>query len=210
MARAALPPRVGILVECGPEGLDVLLCRRVCALLRDRHGAAFEEVIVPLDNKRRLLEDCGTVAARLFEDGFDRVIVLWDEEPAWPDLHERLCWSTERGQVLQSMAAAGVDVRQVHPVCIERAIETWLLYDADLLGRVLSRPTRKANVKVPAKPHTLRNAKGVLTRVFRQHGHRYVDVTWATRLAAQLENLNRMRRCSTFKRFAERVMGRSL
>lgn len=210
MAKAGRPPRVGILVECGPQGLEVHLCERICSLLRDQHGAAVEEIIVPMDNKRRLLEECGTVTAQLIAEGVDRVIVLWDEEPAWPDRHEKLCWSAERGQILQSMTSVGANIGRVHPVCIERAFEAWLLHDAGLLGRVLSRPTRKARVKVPAKPHTLRNAKGVLMRVFQRHGQRYVDVTWATRLAASLEDLNRLRRCSTFKRFAERVMGGAL
>jgi hypothetical protein len=35
MARVAQAPRVGILLECGPDGLEVHVCRRICALLRD-------------------------------------------------------------------------------------------------------------------------------------------------------------------------------
>jgi hypothetical protein len=46
-------------------------------------------------------------------------------------------------------------------------------------------------------------------RIFRKHGQTYVDVTWARRLAASLEDLSRLRRCETFARFAETVMGRS-
>jgi hypothetical protein len=79
MARTARVPRVGILVECGRDGLEVHLCRRICALLREQHGGVFEEEIIPMDNKRRLLEEAATVAQGLFEDGFDRVVILWDE-----------------------------------------------------------------------------------------------------------------------------------
>ena len=210
MARVARPARVGILVECGRDGLEVHLCRRICVLLREQHGAAFEEQIIPMDNKRRLLEEAATAARGLFEDGFDRVVILWDEEPAWPDRHRPLCWHAEREQLLASLRGAGVDPRAVHPVCIERAFECWLMHDGPLLSRVLSRPTHPVRVKAPANPHRLRNAKGVLMRIFRKHGQTYVDVTWARRLAANLDDLSRLRRCETFLRFAERVMARSL
>src|SRR5713226_6597458 len=99
MARVTRLPRVGILVECGRDGLEVHLCRRICALLRDQHGAAFEERIVPMDNKKRLLEEGVAASANLLGEGFDRVIILWDEEPAWPNKEESLCWHLEREQV---------------------------------------------------------------------------------------------------------------
>jgi hypothetical protein len=210
MAKKAQVPKVGILVECGRNGLEVHLCRRICALLREKHGAAFAEDIVPMDNKKRLLEESATAAARLLGDGCDRVVVLWDEEPAWPDKNEPLCWYEERKQVLESLRGAGIRRDSVHLVCIERACESWLLFDDDLLSRVLSRPTHKVRAKAPANPDTLKNVKGVLMRLFKQHGHRYVDVTWATRLAGALSDLNRLLRCGTFRRFAERVSGRLL
>jgi hypothetical protein len=174
MARTAAVPRVGILVECGPEGLEIHLCSRICALLRDNHGAAFTELIQPMDNKERLLEEGATTAARLMDEGCERVVVLWDEEPAWPDMKAPPCWSKERGRVLKSLRGAGVAAGAVHLVCIERAFESWLLSDAAMLSRVLSRPTHKVRVKAAANPHTLRNVKGALMRIFRKHGQRYV------------------------------------
>jgi hypothetical protein len=209
MARVARAAQVGILVECGPDGLEVHFCRRICALLRDQHGARFEERFVPMDNKRRLLEEAATVARTLRTEGCDRVVILWDEEPAWPKKRP-LCWHTERAQLLASLRGAEVDAQFVHLVCIERTIESWLMYDAPLLCRVLSRPTHQARVKTSANPHRLNNAKGVLMKIFREHRQAYVDVMWAARLAANLEDLNRLLRCETFARFAERVMGRSL
>lgn len=50
--------KVGIVVECGPEGMEVIFCRRICSLLRQHLGLEFREEIVPLDHKKRLLEDC--------------------------------------------------------------------------------------------------------------------------------------------------------
>lgn len=210
MARATRPPRVGILVECGRDGLEVHLCRRICALLREQHGASFDERIVPMENKKLLLEECATATAALLDEGFDRVVVLWDEEPAWPDKDEVLCWSRERQEVLHALEGASIDAAAVHLVCVERALEAWLLFDDAMLSRVLSRPTHKARVKAPAHPDRLSNVKGVLMKIFRTHGQRYADVAWASRIAVELKDLKRMRHCDSFRRFAEKALGRPL
>ena len=81
-------PRVGILVECGRRGLEDVICRRLCALLREHTGVEFEEEIVPMDNKPNRIETCGAVTANLFASGCDRVVILWDERPAWPKVGE--------------------------------------------------------------------------------------------------------------------------
>ena len=193
-----------------PDGLEMHLCRRICDLLRAEQGVAFGETIVPMDNKNRLLEDCATVAANLFQERCDRVVILWDEEPAWPKKDDPLCWHQERQQVLASLQGAGVSLAAVHLVCIERAFESWLMHDDRLLSSQLSRPAHPVKVKIPANPHRLRNAKGVLMRLFKQHGGEYRDVVLARQLAAKLDSLNRLRRCATFRRFAESVSGQRL
>jgi hypothetical protein len=43
-------PRIGILVECSRQGLEAVVCRRLCALLREHTGLEFEDDIVPMDN----------------------------------------------------------------------------------------------------------------------------------------------------------------
>jgi hypothetical protein len=85
-------PKVGILVECGRQGLEFVVCRRLCMLLRENTGIDFVEEIVPMDDKRNLIQTCGAATASLFASGFDRVVILWDERPAWPTACERLCW----------------------------------------------------------------------------------------------------------------------
>jgi hypothetical protein len=210
MARAARRERVGILVECGRNGLETHLCRRICALLRELHDASFDEEIIPMDNKSRLLDESAAVARNLLASGCRRVVVLWDQEPAWPDQHAALCWHHEREHIRQSMRNAGIDLNLIHLVCIERAFESWLLHDDQLLSSVLSRPAHSVRARPPANPHRTNNVKGVMMQLFRKHGHRYVDVAWARRLATTLESLTRLRRCETFRRFAERVSGRAI
>jgi len=125
----ARAPIVGILVECGRGGLEDVLCRRICELLREQTGVEFEIDIVPMDNKARLIQECGTVTARLLDDGCHRVVILWDERPAWPRIGERLCWHNDRQSILASLRQAQVANRPVHLVCIEREFESWLLFD---------------------------------------------------------------------------------
>jgi hypothetical protein len=54
--------KVGMLVECGRDGLEVHICRRLCQLLGEPFGIQLQPDIVPMDNKQRLLEECGTAA----------------------------------------------------------------------------------------------------------------------------------------------------
>ncbi len=201
--------KVGILVECGPQGLEAVVCRRLCELLRASTGIDFQFDIVPMDNKARLITDCGTAAARLFDDGCDRVVVLWDERPAWPNTGERLCWHNDRRDALRSIQQAGVGHRSVHLVCIEREFESWLLFDHGMLSKVLSTDAHPVRIRRQRDPDRMQNPKSVMTRLFKQHrGLKYVDVEWARRFAQSLQDLTQLRRCSIFRRFAERVTGK--
>ena len=71
--------KVGLMVECGRDGLEAVVCRRICDLLRQDHGAVIEIDVVPMDNKRRLIEQSGTTASALLQTGCDRIVILWDE-----------------------------------------------------------------------------------------------------------------------------------
>ena len=204
----ARAPRVGILVECGRGGLEDVLCRRICELLREQTRVEFEIDIVPMDNKARLIQECGTVTARLLDDGCHRVVILWDERPAWPRIGEPLCWHNDRQSILASLRQAQVANRPVHLVCIEREFESWLLFDHQMLSNVLSTEAHPVRVGSQRNPHRMQNPKGTMTSLFRQHrGWRYVDVQHATEFARCLQNLNRLLRCATFRRFAEQVTG---
>jgi hypothetical protein len=59
-------PRVGILVECSPDGLEFHVCRKICALLQRDTGVVIEPDIVPMGNKLRLIEDCAVTTQALF------------------------------------------------------------------------------------------------------------------------------------------------
>jgi len=203
--------RVGILVECGRDGLEVHVCRRICHLLRQQHGIKLEEQIVPMDNKNRLLQECTIATRNLFTGGCERVVILWDERPAWPDEAQQLCWHQERERILGELRGQRLAKRPVFLVCIEREFESWLLHDERLLSLVLSTPAHPVKIPRQTTPHRLKNPKGTMITVFRKYGgKRYVDVLYARRLADGLQDLSRLKRCATFARFAEKVAGKKI
>ncbi len=97
--------------------------------------------------------------------------------------------------ILAALHALGLARQRVSPVCIEREIESWLLFDERMLTAVLwPKPEHRRRVKSPRNPDRLENPKGVMMRLFRQHGgKRYVDSQYVRRLAACLEDLTRLR-----------------
>ncbi|MEO8494598.1 MAG: hypothetical protein ABI614_05985 [Planctomycetota bacterium] len=199
--------KIGLLVECGRDGLELVLCRRIGELLSQQQDIELDLDIVPMDNKARLLEGCGSVVARLLGDGCDRVVILWDERPAWPKMREPLCWHNDRQQILAELKKARVPAGKTHLVCIEREFESWLLFDQAMLSCALSRPTHPVSVKPPRKPDRIDNPKGAMVALFSKHGAgRYVDTQAARRFAQCLSNLNLLRKCATFRRFEEKLL----
>jgi len=180
----------------------------ICTLLQQETGIEIEPRVVPMDNKPRLLEECGATTRNLLLDGCERVIILWDERPAWPDKHEPLCWHNDRTKILGELQQANVALRPVFLVCIEREFESWLLHDHQMLSDLLSTAAHPVRIGKQANPDQIDNPKGRLTAIFKLHGKRYVDVQYARRIAQALNSLNRLKKCKTFRRFAEKIMGR--
>src|SRR5215217_4810801 len=69
---------VGFIFECGRDGPDYKVCRHLLGKL----SMSIEMVARFLDNKQRLLSECGTIAAALLTT-CSRVIVIWDLMPPW-------------------------------------------------------------------------------------------------------------------------------
>ncbi len=194
--------KIGLLVECGREGLEVVVCRKILSLIASDHGLKLDPEFVPMGNKPQLLEECGAAAANLLAEGCERVVVLWDERPAWPKMNERLCWSNDRAKILGELTMAGVSPGQALLVCIEREFESWLLFDHQLLECVLSTAAHPVKIPKQKRPDRHKNPKGLMISLFRQlAGKAYVDVQYAKRIADCLTALNRLRKCATFQRF---------
>ncbi|MBI2479618.1 MAG: hypothetical protein HYV60_13595 [Planctomycetia bacterium] len=200
--------KIGLLVECGREGLEVVMCRRIVELLNEEHDSNLQLDAAPMDNKKHLIEECGTVTADLLSQGCERVLILWDERPAWSTLGDPLCWHNDREQIRAELKKAHVSAAKAHLVCIEREFESWLLFDKAMLSCALSRPTHSVTAKPPRNPDRIDDPKSAMMSLFKQHGGgRYVDVQAARRFAQCLTSLNRLRHCKTFQRLEAKLRG---
>ncbi len=203
--------KVGILVECGRQGLESVVCGRLCELLSEHTGVEFEFDIMPMDNKKNLILECGTATKNLFASGCDRVVILWDERPAWPKKDDKLCWHNDRQDILANLRENGVELQNVHLVCIEREFESWLLFDERMLSGVLSTDSHKVKIRRQKNPDRMPNPKGTMTSLFQRNGgKRYVDIQFARDFARNLDDLARLKRCTTFQRFGLKVTGRTI
>lgn len=110
--------KIGFIFECGHEGPDVQVCRYLVQML----DPAIKFVPSTLDNKKKLVEDCGTVA-KILLDECEKVIIVWDLYPAWRERGMRPCRHEDRQAIFRSLQAENVDLSKVFLVCIQEELE---------------------------------------------------------------------------------------
>jgi hypothetical protein len=199
--------KVGMIFECGPAGAD----KGVCELLARRLEPSIQIMSITLDNKPKLLADCGEAAAQLLKDGCNRVVIVWDLYPPWREGGFKPCRRVDRDAVVQSLTKARVPCRNVYFVCIEQELEAWLITDGRAISQVLSslaHPVRVADVKNSDK---VNNPKRRIIKTFQQHtGRPYTDRIHAKQIIEAMPDFNRIRRCASFVRFAAKATGVAL
>lgn len=195
--------KIGFIFECGPAGAD----QQVCEYLARQLCAEMTPVSRTLDNKPRLLQECGAVAAALFAEGCERVLVIWDLRPAWPN-ERKPCRKVEREAILASLRNAGVADNPVFLVCIEQELESWLLADERKISAYLSTATHRYSARRISKPDRVPNPKSVMMNHFQTaRGRRYIDRTDAIRvMQAVAIDLSRLRHSPTFVRFESKLL----
>lgn len=195
--------KVGLILECGPQGADIAVCEHFAKLLYPE----IEVVSLTLDNKPGLIENCAEATKDLFEiDGCDRVIIIWDLYPAWREAGEKPCRKQDREQILEKLNIAGIVNENVFLVCIEEELEAWLLSEHQAISAVLSKPTREIRIKKKRHPERVKNPKALMNRHFQENtGRPYNDLVHAKQIVKNIVNTNRLRRCGTFVRFALKV-----
>jgi len=200
--------KIGFIFECGPEGPDVRVCRHLVHKL----DPSIEFVPSTLDNKKKLVEDCGAVAKALLAE-CEKVIVVWDLYPAWRERGVRPCRYEDRQAIFQSLRADNVDLDKVFLVCIQEELEAWLLADhraVTAMLQPLKHPHPVSRIKRFSKPDGIRNPKMRLTRIFTQElgtRQRYVDYQHALLIARQIADFTKIRHSNSFQRFALKVAG---
>ncbi|MEJ7860533.1 MAG: DUF4276 family protein [Pyrinomonadaceae bacterium] len=197
--------KVGLILECGPQGADKAVCEYLANLLNPE----IEIVSLTLDNKPGLIENCAEATQSLLElDHCDRVVIIWDLYPAWRKAGERPSCIQDRAQILEKLDAAGINIPNVFLVCIVEELEAWLLSEHQAISAVLSRPHRAVRIRREQRPERVRNPKARLIKYFEENvGKPYDDRVHAKQIVQNIANTNRLRRCRTFVRFALKVAG---
>lgn len=197
--------KIGLVFECGPQGAD----KQVCEYLAGKLRPDARLVSRTLDNKANLLVSAGLVAASLLADGCERVLIVWDLRPAWPDMKHKPCRQTERATLLDSFAKAGVADKAVFLVCIEQELESWLLADETKISAYLSTASHAYTAARISKPDRVPQPKAKLLRHFKAaQNRRYEDRVHALKIVRQGEpDWRKLRRSPSFARFEAKLIG---
>lgn len=195
--------KIGLIVECGPQGAEVQVLPILVGKLPGNHDVD----IVTMDNKPKLISECGKVASQLLANGCRRVLVLWDLYPAWRQKGEKPCRKEDRDGILASLREEKVVMAKVGLVCVEEELESWLIADGRALQAMFSSAQHPAR-RIPdqKRPDKVQKPKTRLTKLFQQHGKGYYnDLIHAAQIAERLPDLKRVRRSPSFARFAARL-----
>ena len=198
--------KIGFIVECGPQGAET----KVIPFLAKQLCPDIEVDVIPLDNKPRLIQQCGEMTAGLLERRFDRVLIIWDLYPAWREARISPCRREDRAAIFTSLEKAGVERAQIEVhirlICIREELEAWLIADGRALSSVLSTKAHPVRVRHVRNPEQMKNPKKALIRKFNEHiGRPYSDRLHAIQIVRELPDLNRLRRLSTFDRFCQKL-----
>jgi hypothetical protein len=191
--------KIGFIFECGPQGADKQVCEYLAAQIRP----GITPVSRTLDNKANLLKDAGKVAAALLAEGCERVLIVWDLRPAWPDKKHKPCRKSERDAILAAIANATIADSPVFLVCVEQELESWLLADETKISAYLSTSAHVYSAKRIRNPDQTKNPKSVMMNHFKTaRGWRYEDRTHAIKILRVADtDLRRMRHSESFARF---------
>ena len=194
---------IGFIFECGPQGADKQVCEYVASQLHP--GETW--VSRTMDNKLKLLEGAASVAKRLLAEGCEKVLIVWDLRPAWPDKKDKPCRAKERQTLLDALEKEGLQDSPVYLVCVEQELESWLLACDQAISAFLSTKPRPYVAKQVKKPDQVPNPKAVMNNHFKAaRGDRYEDRVHAIKVLKATElDFRRLRRSSSFARFEAKL-----
>lgn len=170
-----------------------------------------EVVSVTLRNKEWLVPQCGQAAAILLNQGCERVIIVWDLYPGWGIRGAKPCLKNDRDGILKSLEDAGVDLLDVHLVCIHKMLEAWILADERAIATVISKIAKK-EIRVPKakRPESEVKPKKLLTKIFSEHGHDYNSYIHDEMIIKEIRDFKRLKGCKSFAYFHLQVADKKL
>lgn len=197
----------------------------VCEYLAKRIDPQLAAKAFPLGKKPDLIKKCGQTAKDLLTDGYDRVVIVWDLQPAeWQTVRigrkrakemqkKKACIRQDRERILTALQNAGANPARVNLVCIDAMLETWLLRDSRAVERLLTTKTREYRIGQRLRLDREKDPKSLLTNIFRDAGRSgrkpYSDVIDAIKIVKSIpfepDDLKKLRRDQTFRRFVSAI-----
>jgi hypothetical protein len=203
--------KVGLIAECANQGIEHVVCPRIAQLVERECRVSLELDIVPMTNKKLLILGGAEAAQKLLRKGCVRVVFLWDENPPWrqdQDFAENRCWHIEREALIADCVKLRLNRQRIRFVCIEREFESWLLHDQDLICSVLNiGPRFRHKARPPRRPHEVSWPKYEMDKLFRNNNRTYNASAMASSFARNLDTLERLKRCDTFRYFVQALLG---
>ena len=197
--------KIGFIVECGPQGAETQVIPYLAKMIRQD----IEPDVIPLDKKPILKRDCGEFARKLLNEGCRMVVIVWDLLPDWQEYEGKGCQHDDRMEIFSSLKAAGLKLedKRIRLVCIHKMLEAWIMAEEKAIATFLSSEAHRVSVRKQKDPEAIRDPKAALTRIFKQSKsqHRlYLDRDHAIKILMKAD-LNRLRRCNSFRRFEEKL-----
>jgi hypothetical protein len=201
--------KIGFILECGPEGADIKVCKNLVSRIRPE----VEFVPIALDNKPKLINGCGKAAKQLLQVGCERVFIIWDLFPDWRNDRTRPCRKEDRDNIFESLNRSNVPLDKVSLICIEEELESWLVADGRAISSFLSTATHIVSVKHEKNPDRVQNPKKKLNKIFTQNrgsGFNYIDYLHAEKLVVLIPDFQKIKKSVTFCRLYNKLTGNDL
>jgi hypothetical protein len=201
--------KLGLILECTPDGPDVHVCRRIIKMLNEQYNTNIELAKpATLLNKSGLMQRCGEAAKQFLETyECDRVVIVWDIDPPRK-------WARENGlvqdqaKISAALTAAKVDQSKVFLAGINRELDSWLTADGDAIRDCISK-LRNRNVTAVTgahRPEENARPKDWLNVRFKERGmSSYQDYQHAKLIIACLSDFREIKRSDTFVGFVRKV-----
>jgi hypothetical protein len=158
--------------------------------------------IVPSGSRPKVLRNAPIEAKKMLETGCDVVFILWDVFPEWPDQGGSTDCKEHCKTLDANLLAANLADKRIIPVAIHKALEAWLLCDADALTEVIGVMPSKRPIKHETRPDKVSNPKTELKELFKRgRGKTYNDSFSAGQIAARLTSTKRLKKSQSFSRF---------
>ncbi len=198
--------KIGFIFECGRQGPDEKVCKHLVNMI----DTEIEFIPKTLDNKKNLIANCG-LTAKILLKSCEKVIIIWDLFPAWRENKGKPCLHQDRINIFSELKANGVSEDKVELVCIQEELEAWLIADKRALKEFIKEqihPHPVGQIKKSSKPDKVKNPKTLLTKIFNKeigNSRKYIDYQDAEKIIKKLQNLKRLDKSESFKRFKDKL-----